>query len=147
MWRVVRNEARTVGREAVERNVERRHGVTASHEMIQDMLHRRRAITQRQTTARVLRRCLPIDITNSIIECFACFTAFLTCAIFAVCILLMAHLNNIEDVVTDVVIRSITIIIFVLWLVCIGCYGFVIWFDECLLELETDPDDLPHVVI
>lgn len=142
MWDRVRQAAHEIGREEVEQK-RAPHEITPGQEMIKDMLARRRIIAKQQHVARGLRRCFSKRCMDGIIECTTMSVACTTCAVFLVCLVMVAHLDNNEVLLPNRIFRIVTIAAFASWIGSFCLLALFLWFSKCLQMLETDPDEDP----
>lgn len=120
---------------------ERPHATAAGREMIKEMVARRRAIARQQRVARIARTCCPETRLHAATECVIAILGLLTCVVFGVCVVMLAHLDNIDDITQNALFLTSTVVIFATWVGCLLSYACILRCIECLHDLEVDPDE------
>jgi hypothetical protein len=109
--------------------------------MVKEMIAWRRAVERRQRVARVMRKCCSEPCLDSAAHCVVFATVLLTIALFFVCTIMVAHLQDLSVLNANKPFVVATVACFVLLGGSLGFYALVARLSECIRSLEQDPDE------
>ena len=120
----------------------RRNGITPGQELVKEMVARRRIIARRQHAAHKLRICCKTHRLDAVVEGSVYVLAFMTCVVFGVSIVMVAHLHNPDVLTSNPWFRGVAFGALGAWAACLGCYGAAHSLEDFISSWEEDPHEV-----